>query len=180
MSQGRREPWAYITVSNPRMPQRALSPTYTFYLSVSFSHHLSTLCIAKSEVILVVPRLQKVFFSQPPCLFIYCFCLGARLPTLCVLINVTLTWTTHFGSWRSRLMPAWISPLPISERAGRSNEEWWEVLFLQFFIYIYFYSNLSLARTGSARSVRNKLSAFESFLESKMCDQSQIEAASIL
>lgn len=178
MSQGRREPWAYITVSNPRMPQRAFSPTYTL---LSFSHHLSTLRIAKSEVMLLVPRRQKSFFLIRRVYLFTVFVWERVPPTLCVLINVTLTWTSHFASWRSRLMPAWFSPLPISERAGRRNEEYYSYSFFYIiFIYIYFYSNLSLAHTGSACSITNELSAFESFLESKMCDQSQIEAASIL
>lgn len=100
-------------------------------------------------------------------------------PTLCVLINVTLTRTTRFGSWQSCLMPAWFSTLSISERAWRKAHS----IALAYGLYSLIVSLIYICTTGTYRAcwvcvvVRTSiLCAFESFSHSKMCDQSQKEA----
>ncbi len=115
MRQGQREGRAYITVSNPRTPSRAhprprRRVIYLYSISVRFASWNLKLRLqcqgVKKSVSLTTMSIYLFVWSSVP-------------PTLGVLINVTMTWTTHFGSRQSRLMPAWFSTLSISERVWR-------------------------------------------------------------
>lgn len=180
MRQGRREARAYITVSNPRTPSRAhprplTRVIYLYSISARFASWNLKLCLQCQDVSLTTMSIYLFVWSSVP-------------PTLCVLINVTLTWTTCFGSWQSRLMPAWFSTLSISERAWRKAHSrvlaygLYSLIVLLFFYF--FFTVILLWHVQNVFGVcshENKPSVcIRELSHSKMCDQSQRKPASVL